>query len=70
MTEDACLLLERRASHTPSDVAAMWQVSNTTILPVVLQASLEKKLRAANLQKRNADRANELSAVMRQVPPT
>jgi hypothetical protein len=34
---------------------------------VLVQASLEKKLRAANLQKRNADRANELSAVMRQV---
>lgn len=34
----------------------------------ILQASLEKKLRAATLQKRNADRANELSAVMRQVP--
>lgn len=32
-----------------------------------LQASLEKKLRAANLQKRNAERSNELSAVMREV---
>lgn len=34
---------------------------------LVLQASLEKKLRAANLQKRNAERSNELSAVMREV---
>jgi hypothetical protein len=33
----------------------------------VPQASLEKKLRAANLQKRNAERSNELSAVMREV---
>lgn len=32
-----------------------------------MQASLEKKLKAANLQRRNADRANELAAVMRQV---
>lgn len=43
----------------------------TDVLPVALrpQASLEKKLKAANLTRRNADRANELAAVMRQVPP-
>ena len=37
--------------------------------PCEAQASMEKKLKAANLGKRNADRANELTAVMRQVQP-
>jgi hypothetical protein len=42
-------------------------VLNSECVPCVLKASLEKKLRAANLQKRNAERSNELSAVMREV---